>query len=671
MNPAFRRSPSLSATDPKFIIRKRNSNADLFTSQKQFKQAAAKPVDHTFWKIEKCKAQILKRMSLPVPQKENEKKTKEINAKEEASEDIQFPKSFGELNEDHLLKKEVKQLDSWAFDNISKQKYIAACPASSPEAMIEQALKESKPCSLPDLDLHLINMLLRESKVEAKFREMALKENAPSISKKIAVTSETINREYNKNLLLKLIQKKLVENPAHKDCNGNYLYMVSKTILVDLVSSFQVLEVFKHQNLLHIKTLLSDSKEPIRQAVFAPTMNLQTSEPTHRSFERYEQALLDNYHRTTKLIEIKKQEAAEEDCKLKNLKSEIESRVERLQSTIKDKDQKETQSVFMRKVGQNVGIQEFIAINELKKEIETQEIAIAQMKQVFTESTTESKGRLRQLQEDIKVYKFRKHLFSIKLREFYLNMLQNEQDLSIWGHSLVEILTSFLKFKDDIKPTMFSSFYNRTDIDFAIKYAKLKALIVEIKQTNKGNQGTFKKLHGLLLRRFENDKDSHNVDSLNEAIAFMKRSNLKMYEKKFDKRSKSLIMRWELRKNELNEELIDAQVEASMQHRPQNCQEEMRGLQCFVNSRKVNELTRQLHSLRSEYLRSVFARFDCDSGPAVVHPNYAEIKKLLSLILGQQQAQEAVNLFKERGFNAFVIQEPKLPALQTSVLMVG
>ena len=65
-----------------------------------------------------------------------------------------------------------------------------------------------------------------------------------SVRKKIAVTSETINNEYNKGLMMQLVQRKLCENKESTTWTKADLQIYAKMILMDFISSFEVLRIW-------------------------------------------------------------------------------------------------------------------------------------------------------------------------------------------------------------------------------------------------------------------------------------------------------------------------------------------------------------------------------------------------------------------------------------------
>jgi hypothetical protein len=350
-------------------------------------------------------------------------------------------------------------------------------------------------------------------------------------------------------------------------------------------------------------------------------------------------------------IRQKKVEMEAEQSRQKSLKAEIDARTDDLQALIREKDIKENQSVFMRKFGQALGIQEFVAINELKKRIETEEERLVELRNQVSNSKQESQGRSGQLLEEIRTLKFRKTVFSIKLREFYLNVLREEGDLLILGKSLVEVLTSLFKFAPDLKPTLFSPFYTELDVNFVISHAKLRKQAAEIKLENRGNQVLLKRLHGLLYSRLERETGAANFDGLKRTIQVMKKSNLRIFERKTIKRSKSVIMKWENVKDGYSG-LVGGKFQGPVPDQFSRGNDETRGIECIANSKRVNQISQQLALDKVRYLKSVFNRFSQYRTGGLSGLN-SELKKLLTLIFGAGEGQAILNRFKERGWAAF------------------
>lgn len=137
---------------------------------------------------------------------------------------------------------------------------------------MKELLNTQRRLYIPDIDVQSFERILKE-------RTNAQPEKQPHLimtmintdnqidSQKIAVTSETINNEFNKNILIELVKRKLVNIEGIQAKDGNYAFMVAKVIMLDLISSFHVLHNFKHHSLLHLKHLLEESNQSISNQI--------------------------------------------------------------------------------------------------------------------------------------------------------------------------------------------------------------------------------------------------------------------------------------------------------------------------------------------------------------------------------------------------------------------
>lgn len=624
---------SLSKTRSAFLINKQNPTCSSSLPKKLTLFPSSKKTPLKFWQTSKSSFKITatpQNVPLNIPALQSN-----------PSPDChmsRLPINFGENNQEKEMKNDIESLDNWVFQHISQEKYSKETFA--PKLLIEKALKEHKSYFLPELDVRLLNQVLYESETKIKtVKSVAENPNSLIPNKKIAVTCETINREYNKNLMIGLIQKKLIQNPVFKNCNQNYLFMVSKSILLEFVSSFQVLQSFRHQNVLHLKTQLINSSDqllPTNPEIPSEASFLQKNP---KSFESYERALKDSHLKFSNEIKSLKTRLSKDESLLKLVLTTINHRVDRLQDLIKQKDSKETQSVFLRKFGKSIGIQEYSAINELKRQIEIEESEISTMK--IDKNLKEEKMKLfsEKICQEIEALKFKKHLFGIKLKEFYFNLIFCEEDLGKYGKSLIEIVTLLFRFNWDLKPVHFSKFYSPLDMDFVRKYAKMAIWANNLKCQNKENQGQLVHKHGLLLKQIHEDQHVGQVQVIKSAISKLKQSHLRVYEKNSLGRPKSISLKWELRLSHYNNyPKINRDVEGINEN-------EEPGL---ANNKKVNEVSVKLTLLKQEYIKGVVAKLDNGDRCGVSGPNMHLFKKKLTLVFGPKDCAIVLSQLKEK-----------------------
>ena len=73
--------------------------------------------------------------------------------------------------------------------------------------------------------------------------------------------------------------------------------------------------------------------------------------------------------------------------------------------------------------------------------------------------------------------KVKKFWLSCKLKDCYLELLEDENKLFNFGKTIIEILTKIYELGETVDKDNFSSFYNSEDIEFIFKFSKKLYLI--------------------------------------------------------------------------------------------------------------------------------------------------------------------------------------------------
>lgn len=581
---------------------------------------------------------IIKRGSLAPSSKFHVKMSPKINIDENG--DI-LPSDLDPFEQEKAIKKDIENIDNWVFQNISKSKITMT--SESAELIIKKTIKDHQSCMLPDLDLRFLDLVLHESKKSTSRGAIIDQDmtDQASINKKIAVTSETINREYNKNIMIGLIKKKLLESMSNQNFNENYLYMISKIILIDFVSSFKVLEHFRHQNILQIKTLLSESKEDIQKSIKNSLNGNPRLEFSKQTFRAYENAISENYFIVLEKIQELKMEALNAEARCKGAKSAFLQQQDRLKELIFEKDQKESQSAFLMKFGHAINVQEFMVVNDLKKKIEDEERKILKVQNEHKQKLRELEMKNDSIKNLILDLKFKKSLFAIKLQEFYRNLLLNENDLLNYDKTVVEVTCCLFNFNCDFKKGIFSEFYSQNDIQFILSYSKMLKKMNELKTHDEKDQKLLKKQHDLLFKKITLEKENNDIENIKKTIKNLKSGNLCIFEKKFVKRHKSVIMKWEIQKpnSKMDEQknFLNVQKTSILET-------------CYSlnpNYKTVGELARQMAFQKEIYVKFVVGNLSSFEHPKINASNLQKLKKMFTLMFGPREFQRIMNEFKE------------------------
>jgi len=174
------------------------------------------------------------------------------------------PLDLIEINDfDDRMKNELENIDRWVFNNLKKM--------SLPVNITKN--KDDKDSKKVNLDVQMLNFIIQTSHhaIDSP-RNGGDKKNVADVTlnkdlqNKIAITSETLNNEHNKAILIDLIGKKLLSHKEYQTKDNSYNVMLAKMIATDLIASFKALNVFKHQNVLRLKEILETISETMAKA---------------------------------------------------------------------------------------------------------------------------------------------------------------------------------------------------------------------------------------------------------------------------------------------------------------------------------------------------------------------------------------------------------------------
>lgn len=557
----------------------------------------------------------------------------------------------GEIRNENSLKEEIKNIEVWIFDNILKGKFFEQ--TQSNDSQIEKLIRQSGNCQIPDIDLRMIDRLLYESKkkkpdrVSRKSELLSARSRMTlpvppefpdeAILKKIAVTSETINNEYNKGLMMQLVQRKLSENKESINWNKTDLQMYAKVILMDFISTFEVLKIFKHHNISHMKDQLLECKQSINRS-FSTNIGRVKNSPTRTPLTllHYESALLDNYNQICKEIKLKK--AIPDNLRLrKNNENILLLKKQTILAEVLEKtEKKEGQCDFKRRTGEQLNISDFMELNELKNKYFVLKTEIEQNKnenlKIFSDFDDEIKKAVTQIEE----LKFKKKLYSIKMQEFYLQLLKNEDDLILSEKTLVFVITNLWKLKSDVKPNNFPKMLLKTDVEFCIEYSKKYYEFIQAKLKTKVAKKAFKNKFNILYKKIVNEKENSKIESLQKSILNSKSGNLRLFKKLSTLKNPENGQKWEELKVPVNI------FESGLRNTPVLKNKSINGnLVSFHNNLPI--LSELLLKMKQDYVHEVVSRVSGYDHIHITGDNSFYLKKLFTLIFGTKEAQILMN----------------------------
>lgn len=473
--------------------------------------------------------------------KENNNRSQNVALKRQKTEDkysSQNTKKTGvldliEINDfDDKMKKEVENIDHWVFNNLKKM--------SLPVSMNKNNDNGKKTINL---DIQMLNFIVQTSHraldstiPEAVNTRNVHKTVGNDLVNKIAITSETLNNEHNKAILIDVIRKKIINHKDYKAKDESYNMLIAKMIASDLIASFKTLSVFRHQNVLRLKEVLetiTDTMHSLRMSI----MDDQRSDCAE-DYLYYEKTLKKHLRECEEEIRAKKDACKRLVDSIRTKKANINSDRQRLLDFAKMLEDKEVEANRNRKVGEKMKLREFMEINEYKSKKIKLEAAINQQVKASMKDIEDLNTRIEKIDKDLNEFKFKRTWFVFKLKEFYLDFFKNESELIKINKSLITMIKNVWNLNEEIFISSFSKFYEKDDVTFVLKYAKIHNEFLSMRAENNSKKQEIK---NSLKKNFEdilNENEYEIISTFKESLKKFKSEGLRLYERKKVKSNK-------------------------------------------------------------------------------------------------------------------------------------
>ena len=158
---------------------------------------------------------------------------------------------------------------------------------------------------------------------------------------------------------------------------------------------------------------------------------------------------------------------------IRQKKANINAERQKLFEFVKMLEEKENETGRNRKVGEKMKLREFMEINELKSKRIKLEAGINQFAKLNNKEIDDMNARLEKIEHEVEDFKFKRTWFIFKLKEYYADFLMNENLLFKTNKSIIVIIKSIWDLNEEVFNSNFSRFYEKEDVTFAIKYAKV------------------------------------------------------------------------------------------------------------------------------------------------------------------------------------------------------
>lgn len=434
-----------------------------------------------------------------------------------------------EINDfEDRMKSELENIDRWIFNNLKKM--------TLPEVNLKGRGEQGG--GSVNMDLQMLDLIIQASHQvvdpSKNFNSLRVKPHDNAVSRemhsKIAVTNETLNNDHNKIILVELIKKKVSSHDEYNSKDESYNMMIAKMIATDLIASFKTLSVFRHQNVLRLKEVLESISEEMRPER-ASIINSVKSDAIE-DYLFYERSLRKHLKDCDDEIKHRKDMSKWLLDTIRQKKNNINIEKQKLFEFVKMLEEKENETGRNRKVGEKMKLREFMEINEYKSRRIKLEAGINQFVKANNKDIDDMNRRLEKVDFEAEDYKFKRTWFIFKLKEYYNDFLMNETLLVKANKSIIVIIKGIWNLNEEVFNSSFSKFYEKEDVVFAMKYAKVHNEFLtaraEINSKKKDIKHTLKKNFDDII----NEDEYCIIETFKDSLKKFKSDGLKLYERK-------------------------------------------------------------------------------------------------------------------------------------------
>jgi hypothetical protein len=559
-----------------------------------------------------------------------------------------FTGQFGELENEEEIIEDLKNIDRWVFENLQKIRFFCQEPATIRNTtFVHKMMKSENERNFPNIDLKLLDLILKDEKVKA-FKPKNCKsssndqmdEGSSLLMQRVIMTSEMVNLEHNKKILIELVKRKLRSYDRFNNKPESYLIMMARMILVDIKSSFKVLKVFKAQSIFHLNSLLVEAKkefdESISNAMKVPTP--QEGIQKEVNLQAFEKALLENFMIFSKSIKITKQRLNLIREKVNKKKNKIKQlNLQRLKIANEIVSRENPQDFKTQNLSY-FNPQEFIYIADLKKQLE--EFDTRNL--IYSEKANKLIGIYqedsRALEIKIADSKFKKTLFFAKLKELYYSLLLDEQSLLEQNKTVISVVKHLWAIKADIKADHFSKFYPTEHIQLIFSYTKLHNEFMELKRQSNVQKKAIKEQLINVYHKIVDEKENVRITEVKKTIAGFKNANAKVLRRNKPKKEASDIVEWENAKVTSEEQGLNAGVLRKSTSGTKNP-----ARNSDLDNIKLANVSETLCHLKENIINSAIQRVSVNGKTVFTGMNSVWLKKLFALFFGKKEAQFLIN----------------------------
>ena len=519
---------------------------------------------------------------------------------------------------------DLQNMEGWVFEKLQKVQFFNE--------------RGSHPLNV-NLDLKFLDTILREEQLQMttpmhknKNRRNTVHMN---INKRIGVTAETINNEYNRDILFELIKQKVSKAHELATMDIAYIQNYTRLLVMDLISSFRVLKIFKLQSPIYMRDLLDETRRALHRSVSTYNISSKDSKSNAReiSYRSFEKALYENY-------QICQKESASLKSKLSSLRDQINDRKYKLANKqhlrlnlIAEVDLRENPNDNRKRVFKP-DASKVVDILDLRAQISQLEESIVVIQRDLSEFEISAKSEITKLENAITDLKFKKTLFLTKLKEVYFWLISHDNELMASGHTLVSVLKLLWSLKIEVSKKAFTSFLEPSHLNFLYDYTSLHNEFIDLKKRNNVQQQEFKqKFYGIYLSIVE-ESEKVKLAQIKKVILCEKNTNLRIMKRE---EVKSNVNKWR-------------EIEPDSEHYPPDLVTNPQSLVKpthikldIEQSKEMTDVSEKLCTLKEHFIASAIGRVSKEGKINFTTNNAKWLKTLFTIFFGKKEAQFLFN----------------------------
>ena len=364
-----------------------------------------------------------------------------------------------------------------------------------------------KNISGPDLSLRVLNASVRSQVAAAE-------EFAPSLPSraqkrhKISVTAETRNYDFNRQILIGQLRRKL---PVNEE---NYLSL--KKLAGEFIRSFKCLSGFRHQNIF-----LNDIKDSITSLTNSVILLNEQLKPQTERIEYKEQHKEQYFDLVT---EVKKRKELIESLRvqIKQQNQAMNEKARKTERMLEELAQKELSLNHDRKLGRVSASEVYKILVDFRARVDDEVRKLDQLLSYGRIETQKNQETIRHTEDEIQTLNFNKLLFRMKLKQHYTEFFRSEDLFVTSGLTAPSVLALMWNFKENVPDSAFSSFFDAEDIRFVKEYAELSNRIEEERKHNSYRITQFREAIDIVGRTLNSETEEEKLNEIKMTLRSLK-----------------------------------------------------------------------------------------------------------------------------------------------------